>query len=451
MSGIDEEEEKRPTRQSVAWILGVALVAVLLVGGGFLLGLSRWLVHEGAIAVIPLVDERGMPVREAPVDGLLVLFAHDVAAAAELDVRYPYLAAQALPDTLPRRLDADGDIRFTLGGTAHITGSRLVLHLRITDIRAGKEVWSDSVEAEGQAVFPALAEAGRKLAFLLRRNEDFRHGRTDPPDPVSEAMARMLLAAAAWFPDLPNVRAWANISRLHDLADELAPTDVVITAGVVERLARGVMEGYLTGTRPLERAADLLARAGTAAPDNAEVLLARCYLAQARAQNEEAVGICEAALVHERVRARAAVQLANAQLELWHADLASDWYRRALEAPDSGAERRFALRGLGVSQYVQGQPDAAIKSMTQAVQVQPDDPVAQGWLVALLVLAGREDEARRQARVFHAIPGDAARPVGTMRRVYLLSPEYDGRNGLVQGALARVRPDARRGSAAPVR
>lgn len=448
----DEADGGAPSRRRLlAWGLGLAVVALLVVGGGFLLGMSRWLVHEGAIAVVPLVDERGMPVRAAPVDGLLVMYALDLAEAAELDLRFPYLVAPAPPEVVRRKVEADDDIRFTLGGTARVAGQVLTLRLRITDIRTGTEIWADTVEAEGQTLFPALAESGRKLAFLLRRNSDLRHGRTEPPDAVSEGMARMLLAAAGWFVDEPNARAWANVTRLHDRADGLVPTDVAVTAGVVERLTRGVMEGYLTGTKPLERAADLLARAGTAAPDNPDVLLARCTLAQARGQHEEAIGICGAAVAHEGVRARAAIQLGNAQLELWHADLASDWFRRALEAPGLGADRRFALRGLGVSEYVQGRSDEAIGWMEQAVRMRPDDPVARGWLAALLALAGRDEEARREARAFFEIPGDGARVTGVLGRVYLLSPEYEGRNSLVQGALARVRPDARSGSSPAMR
>jgi hypothetical protein len=161
--------------------------------------------------------------------------------------------------------------------------------------------------------------------------------------------------------------------------------------------------------------------------------------------------MCGVAEAHETVRARAAIQLGNAQLELWHADLASDWYRRALEAPGLGADRRFALRGLGVSEYVQGRTQDGIRWMELAVQEQTDDPVARGWLAALLALGGREEEARREARVFFGIPGDGVRQAGVLPRVYLLAPEYDGRNSLVRDAVARLRADGRPGGGTPSR
>ena len=127
------------------------------------------------------------------------------------------------------------------------------------------------------------------------------------------------------------------------------------------------------------------------------------------------------------------------------------WYRRAMDIASVGTDLRFAQRGLGVAHYVLGDFEQAIYWMGLAAAAQSADPVARGWFAALLALAGRPTEARLEARAFFTIPGDGVRRAGDLPRLYLLAPEYDGRNSLIQTTLAKLRTSAADSSAGPVR
>jgi tetratricopeptide (TPR) repeat protein len=284
-----------------------------------------------------------------------------------------------------------------------------------------------------------LKEAVRKVSFLIRRNPAFRHGRSDPSDAQAAAQARDLLAAAAWFVDVTDARTWADVTRLHEMAEGLEPTNALIAAHLAGRHARAFLEGYARDEKGLERAADLLARAVSVEASNPEVLLARCYLRQARREYEEAQEACRAALERDPSLARAAIEIGDAYLELARPDEALRWYRRAAAMPSAGRDVRFAHRGIAVASFLAGDYEQAIHWMGQAVAAKPADPVARGWLAAMLALAGRPTEAQAEAAAFFAMPGDGVRRAGDLPRVHLVAPEYDGRNALIQNALAKLR------------
>lgn len=451
MSLAEEPGPPVDRRRVVAWVAGVFVAAVLVVGGAFLLGISQMFAPEGAVAVLPLTGEDGAPVLDPPVPGMLVLFTSDLAAVGEIDMRVRMAASRDGMAMLRRAVQGNNDIRFVLDGSVRVSGTRLAMRLRLADIRAGTELWSDTLEGEAHAIFPLMTEAVRRLAFLIKRNTAFRHGRATPADAEASALAKTLLRAAAWLPDEPGARAWGNANRLHELAEALEPTDAVIAAHLAGRYARGHLEGYTTGETGLERASDLLARAATADATNPEVLLARCYLRQAQRSHEEAVEACQAALARDPGMARAAIEIADAYLELARPDDALRWFRRAAAMPSIGRELRFAQLGTGVAQFLAGDYEQAAHWAGQAVATQPADPVARGWLAALLALSGRPTEARVEAAAFFAMPGDGVRRAGELPRVYLVAPEYDGRNALIQNALAKLRGPGTDAGGQPVR
>jgi len=439
MSYTEQEEPPAPGFPW-AWVAGIIAMTVVMLGGGWLIGTSSLFSNPGALAILPVTTADGAIARDPPVEGLMVLFGTDLAAAAEVEVAFHAAPGPNALAALRRSLRDNDRTRFVMDGTASVAGQDVRLRLRLTDLQDGTEIWAGEIAGTGQGLFPAMADTVRLITTLIRRNPDFRHGRAPPPDAVADRLAKALRTAADWFPVEPAPRPWANVSRIYELAAELDPTDPAIVGRLAVRQTFAWLQGFPSDNESLDRIADLVARAAAIDPKHQDYLLARCFLLRARRQFEEAVEACRFALDLHPKLTRAAIELGHDELELWRPDEALRWYRHAEAMVQEPDERWSNLRGMAIAYYLQGDQERAVFSMEQAAAIRPADPVAQGWLAALLALSGRTDDARVQAATFFALPAEGTRKQGELPRIHLLSAEYDGRHALIANTLNRLRP-----------
>lgn len=432
----------------LAWTLTFLLAAAAILGAGYWLGAGERESDAGPLAVATPSTPDGKPVQDPALIGLSVLFALDLADSAEIDVRFS--ADGPAPQT-PRP-------RFILEFTARQEAARLHLTPTIRDPRTNTIVWTATISATGEDFFPAMAETIRRANTLLRRDRRFQHGAVPRPEEVTNRLARDLAASARALTIMADSAAWSpagtvQLIRMLELAANFDPADPAIASRLASRLALAVLERHVLDNDPLDRAADQLTRATTAAPTHPDTFLARCHVRRAQLRHDEAIEACEAArallpspTAATQFALQAApimVEIAHNHLELWHTEDALRWYMRALELEPEPPAAIPTWRGLAIAHYLGGNREQAAHFMGLAAAARPADPVARGWHAALLALAGRRGEAEREATAFFALPAIPPRRPGTLPRLHLLAEEFGGRHGLIEDTLAELRSGMR--------
>lgn len=435
-----QDEPRRP----VLWTVVGIILALVLLGAGWQLGVSGLFSSEGVVAVVPFTseDNANEPFQAAPVAGLVVLLGTELANASKADTQIQFVPDGGKLTDLRRSLRADGGTRLILEGTARVVGLNVRLRARLLDARSGAEMWTGTIEGQGHDLLPRMTEMAQLITTAMRGTQNLQLGRAPPPPEQAQHQAQSLLATARWLPDEMNAVAWANISRLYELAIQLDARDAGILGHLAWRHAYAHLEYFTTGGAGLESAAELLARAAVLDPTNKELLLARCTMRRAQRLHEEAIAACQAALDRDPKEVRAVIEIGQDMLELSRGPEALRWLQRAEDAVVGVPDIWSGRRAMGAAYYALGNTEAAVHWMRLAVAARPSDPIARAWLAALLGLLGRQEEAQGHLREFLAAPALGARRAGELPRIYLLALEYDGRHGLLVNALTRLRTPA---------
>lgn len=210
--------------------------------------------------------------------------------------------------------------------------------------------------------------------------------------------------------------------------------------GIKARLRIAIIEsGEGNGAKAIEDIEAILANV----PDEPTALLLRAAVKVNQQQYNEAIADLRVALRKEPENQPAVLLLAKAHTANGDAVLAKDEYRKLLKVNPGSAD---AITGL-VALYIDSKEfDQAEQLLNDRLKSQPDDLVAGGALVDVLLAEGRQAEAETEARRLMALPNQQG--VGD----YALGRVLQAQKGQGNAAVAAFRRSvaARPNDAAPL-
>lgn len=284
-----------------------------------------------------------------------------------------------------------------------------------------------------------LDDAERSLNLALRCQERYPEALVTKGNVLLErgeydAATKPLMQALEYAPNLATAHASLGLAFRGQNAASIAAQ---CFENAVENRpdfgrAHALLGSTLVELGRLSEAERALNRAIELEPDFAEAYVGQGDLARARGRAEEAAGFYRKAL-ELRPRFDAATEkLARLYLERGLGDSAVETYNRRLQAGNAGAEVYAAL---GHALLQMNRHASARQALEAALERDPDDHVARGWLAVSLEALGRLDEAAAVAE--RAVAGEASQvpPRLVQARAAL-------RQGDTEGALGWLEPIA---------
>ena len=201
--------------------------------------------------------------------------------------------------------------------------------------------------------------------------------------------------------------------------------------GLAERSPKSV-EGLMARNRivaieiragHLEVASGLIEKILTDAPDNSGALLFRSGLRFQDKKYDQAVADLRLVLRKEPDNERALLLLGQAYAQQGDLTLAKDTYRRLLEVnakSEEGLQQLAALYAM-TKEF----PEAEVLLRKQ-VELKPDDPLASGRLVEVLMAQGQTDKAEAEARRLAGLSGQEGVGDFSLGRVLAQKKDYGG-------------------------
>lgn len=335
-------------------------------------------------------------------------FARDLAdEAATVFSQYKYLLTFQ-----PKAAGA----RYVMEGTLRRSGNRSRLSARMIEVQTGEQVWAERIDAAGDDIFALQEDMANQLAskaaLAIERAE------------LRWALARPDDAKGAYYGLVAGLHAFRTFSiESHSRAIEIieaALVDAREDPYLLAAASASCAASILLGTDPAELEAlrhkgrDYSRRALLTADDDPFVL---GQLAWAGIQFGDDIEILDAMAEHALVRnpGWATSWGSSGQIKIAKGDLplAIERFERALELEPRAQDRWGVFNMLGCAQVLDGQYEAALVNLKEALQMVPGAPYIALGLVAAYVQLGRMDEAREMRRRLPA--NDADVDLGLLR------------------------------------
>ena len=221
-------------------------------------------------------------------------------------------------------------------------------------------------------------------------------------------------------------------------------------------LARGRIVAIEIRAGHLDVAASLIAEILVDAPDDPGALLFRAGLRFQEKKYDDAIADLRLVLRKEADNERALLLLGQAYAQKGDLTLAKDTYRRVIEVNGKSDE---GLRQLAVLHGMAKEFPEAEELLRKLVALKPDDALASGRLVEVLMAQGQSEKAEAEARRFAALSGQEGVGDFSLGRVLAQKKDYSGAaeafrksaaarkndplplEGLVRSLLAAGKPD----------
>jgi adenylate cyclase len=301
-----------------------------------------------------------------------------------------------------RQVGQDQGVRYVLEGSVRKAGERVRVTAQLIDASNGRHVWAERYDRELNDIFAVQDEIMREIVVALdvELNEGeqvrawsggttnleawqcFRQGAYDAVynlDPETKSRARKLLERALEL-DPDYAMAWVMLGWIHhqyvdvasvmsdsankdaSLASMLDCAEKALAADPSCAEAHGLMAMYHLELKTFDAAVDMAEKAVKLAPSNAE-------------------NLAEASMIMNKTGKP------QRGLEL---------LKRVTRA--CPRFRPGVLRGLGLSYYLLGQTDSAIRAFRQSIERETEYLPAHTSLASIFGELGRMDEARDSVR-----------------------------------------------------
>jgi len=426
----------RPHRRN---LMGVA-AAVLLIGaaGFWYFGLRQGeptvtagrtpAVPNLSIIVLPFANLSGDAAQEYFADAITEDLISDLsrirgAFVIARGTSFTYRGKVANPTDVARQLG----VRYVLEGSARRSSNQVRVNVRLVDGANGVELWSAKLDRAYENIFALQSEITGRIAAVLKvellEAESRRAGRVGPTNLQAwdyAVQAQTLLhhstglakysRALSLFkksidldPDL--ALAWEGISFIHYVAATRR------LPGVTGDHLRLVLEAAKKAVSLDPKSSD------------AQIVLGLAHVLNK--QPEVGLNACTTAVELNRNNDDAYICLAQAQRALGRYSQAIDSLEKSRQLnPRFRPWRRDML--LGANWALLGNQNKALAALTKAVAVAPNHQVVRMYLVAVLAMSGRLEEARKHLAVYMQLAGEERNTVAKLRlRNSFVSPHYD--------------------------
>jgi len=356
-----------------------------------------------SIAVLPLVTLSDATKEDYFADGLTEDIISALGRFPELVVRsrnavFAYKGKTPRPDEVGRNLD----VRYIVEGSIRRSPERIRIAIRLTAAQSGTQLWSENYDVAPKDIFSVQDDITRRIAGTLASrltNLELAKAATKPP---SSMEAYDLVLRGRELYGRVNRTANSQARMLFKQAAELDPTYAPSYIGLGRVELNGVMQGWTADPdAALQRAESLGQKAIgiDAASAGAHALLGAVYLRYAdydRALDEM----------------RRAVELNNSDPEtyaglatalLWSGDVdasVKDFETASKLGLNFTVNDSFIL---GIAYLLADRNADAIRIVERSLDRNKTDPYTNAVLAAAYALAGRQEDAARQAATVRQI------------------------------------------------
>ncbi|MCL4780244.1 MAG: tetratricopeptide repeat protein [Gammaproteobacteria bacterium] len=188
----------------------------------------------------------------------------------------------------------------------------------------------------------------------------------------------------------------------------------------------------------LDVAAELIDKILADAPDDPEALLYRAGLRFQEKKFDDAIADLRLVLRKQAESERALLLLGQAYAQKGDLTLAKDTYRRLLEVNPKSAD---GLHQLAVLHVMGREFREAEELLRRQIELKPDDGLASGRLIEVLMAQQKTDQAEAEARRLAGVSGEAGLGDFSLGRVLAQKKDYSGAAEAFRKAAAARKSD----------
>jgi TolB-like protein/DNA-binding winged helix-turn-helix (wHTH) protein len=287
-----------------------------------------------SIVVLPFINLSGDAAQDFVADGVTDSLISDLAHAmpgismVSRATAFTYKGKNADARQIGRELD----VRYLLHGSVAVEGERVRVNIQLVETREGSQLWSERFDTERRSILQVQDEiVGRVSRAIGLKVVDIEARRSRLERPNSTKLMDFVLRGKAAL-NLPSSPATMMEAReLFEQALTVQPSDVDGLAGVASTLVFEFLNGYYEteGDQRLQKAEQLLDRAGAIEPHNLMVLKAKAALRRAQGKFDDAIAAAEAIVMENPGEPWAYKEIGLSTLYLGQADQALVWFAKA--------------------------------------------------------------------------------------------------------------------------
>jgi TolB-like protein/DNA-binding winged helix-turn-helix (wHTH) protein/Flp pilus assembly protein TadD len=380
---------------------------------------DRLAVAAPSIIVLPFINLSGDASQDFVADGVTDSLISDLAHAmpgismVSRDTAFTYKGRSA--DA--RQIGRDLEVRYLLNGSVAVEGERVRVNIALVETRDGNQLWSERFDTERRGILQVQDEiVGRVSRAIGLKVVDIEARRSRLERPNSTELMDLVLRGKAVL-NLPSSPATMIEARgLFEQALTVQPDNVDGLAGAASTLVFEFLNGYYEteGDQRLEKAEQLLDRAGAIEPGNIMVLKAKAALRRAQGKFDDAIAAAQAIIMENPGEPWAYKEIGLSTMYLGQAAQALDWFAKADRIAPRDPGRWTWLDGRGHALILLGRDEEAIRSLTGALDANSRNLSSHAFLAASYALLGRFDDARASLAAYLQRRPDSR--VSTFRR-----------------------------------
>jgi TolB-like protein/tetratricopeptide (TPR) repeat protein len=373
-----------------------------------------------SIIVLPFINLSGDATQDFVADGVTDGLISDLARAmpgisvVSRDTAFTYKGRSADARQIGRELE----VRYLLNGSVVVEGERVRVNIQLVETKEGNQLWSERFDTERKSILQVQDEVvGRVSRAIGLKVVDIEARRSRLERPNSIALMDLVLRGKAAL-NLPSSPATMIEARgLFEQALSVQPSNVDGLAGVAATLVFEFLNGYYEaeGDKRLQRAEQLLDRAGAIEPGNIIVLKAKAALRRAQGRFDDAIAAAEALIMENPGEPWAYKEIGLSTMYLGRAGHALDWFAKADRIGPRDPGRWTWLDGRGHALILLGRDQEAVRSLISALDANRKNLSSHAFLAASYALLGRSDDARASLAAY--LQGRPDSRVSTFRRL----------------------------------
>ncbi|MFA9419868.1 MAG: tetratricopeptide repeat protein [Gammaproteobacteria bacterium] len=346
-----------------------------------------------SIAVLPFENMSGDPEQEYFSDGINSDIISTLSRFRGIHVvaRHSTLVYKERKASL-EEIAAEQQVRYILEGNIRRSGNRVRVNAELIDSRTGENCWSESYDRDLDDIFAVQDEITQNITVAMKVH--LSHG--------ERALGHAI--------GTKNVKAWELCTRAAELEDSYIRDNINQARGLVKRALEidpnysfawttlGWMHwqaAYLAWTDSID---DCLDEADIAAqkaleldPESADAWLLTGTIEQLRGKPEEAIAACQKAISIAPGNAEAQALLAYALVHAGEIEKALPFHEASLRLAPI-CPNWYLLVGGSIYQR-KGELPKAIEIFQQAIDVEPESPLARVFLMDACLEAGEIEKA----------------------------------------------------------
>jgi TolB-like protein/Flp pilus assembly protein TadD len=385
-----------------------------------------------SIVALPFVNLSGDPAQDYFADGITDSLTTDLSRALPgsfVVARETAFSYKGRPVDA-RQIGQALHVRYVLEGSVLLEGSNVRVNAHLVDAQTGKELWADRFDTTKANILQVQDEiVGRLSRAVGLQVIDVEARRIERQKPHNADATDFVLRGLASANKPTSAETLAAARDRFNEALKLQPDNADALAGVATTYVFEVLNGYYqTGNEQrLQQAGPLLAKAVALDPGNIVAMKAKAALQRAQGKFDDAIAEAKAVIARNPGEPWAYKEVGLSALYLGRTEEALEWFAKAEQFGPYDPGRWSWLDAQGQALLLLGRDDDAIRSLTDAIEANPNYVSTYAVLAAAYALRGRDDEARAALAQYRRTNSDVT--VSTFRSLSpvplkLTSAEY---------------------------